>query len=65
MLNWFVWNRTVFDIDTVITLKLIVLNGTVKLNSLKWNFFWQLNCVLMLYWIAWNRTVFDIETILN
>ncbi len=67
MLNLVVWNRTVFDIETVLTLNWIVWNRTVltfklrtydKLNCLKWN------CFCMLNWIVWNRTVFDIETVL-
>ena len=57
MLNWIIWNRTVFDIETVFTLNWIVTyNCLNKLNSLKWKCFWQLNCVLMLNWIVWNRT---------
>ena len=48
MLNWIIWNRTVFNIKTVFTLNC--------LTSLKWKCFWQLNCVLMLNWIVLNRT---------
>ena len=29
-----------------------------KLDCLKWKYFWQLNCVLMLNWIVWKRTVY-------
>ena len=29
MLNWIVWNRTVFDTETVLTLNWIVWNETV------------------------------------
>ena len=54
MLNWIVWNWTVFDIETVITLYWIVIHNC--LNSLKWKCFWQLNCILMLNWIVLNRT---------
>ena len=57
MLNWIIWNWTVFDIETVLTLNWIVIyNCLNKLNSLKYKCFWQLNCVLMLNWIVWNRT---------
>ena len=54
LLNWIVWNATVFDIETVLTLNWIVIyNG---LNNLKGKCFWQLNCVLMLNGIVLNRT---------
>ena len=43
MLKWIAWNRTVFDIEIVLTRN--------------WNV-WQLNFVLMLNWIVWNRTVY-------
>ena len=71
MLNWIVWNRTVFDmktvltrivfdVETVLTLNWIVWIKTVWLNWIAWNrkVFSQLNCVLMLNWIVWNRTVY-------
>ena len=49
MLGWIVWNWTVFDIETVLTLNWIVIyNCLNKLSGLKWKCFWQLNCVLML-----------------
>ena len=54
MLNWIIWNWTVFDIETILTLNWIVIYNC--LNSLKWKCFWQWNCVLMLNWIALNRT---------
>ena len=50
MLNWIVWNWTVFDIETVLTLNRIVINNC--LNSLKWKCFWRLNCVVMLNWFV-------------
>ena len=57
MLNWTVWNRTVFDIETVLTQNWIVLyNYLNELNSLKKKCFSQLKCVLMLNWIILNRT---------
>ena len=37
MLNGIVLNRTVFDIETVLTLNWIVRNGTVWLNWIDWN----------------------------
>ena len=54
-----VWNRSVFDIETVLTLNWIVWNRTVWLNWIAWNrnVFLQLKCLLMLNWIVWNRTV--------
>ena len=65
MPNWIVWNRGVFDIETVLTLKRIaVLHlfwhvNYVHVNCLKWA------CFSMLNWVVWNGTVFDIETVLN
>ena len=37
MLNWIVWYRTVFDIETVLTLNWIVWVRTVWLNRIAWN----------------------------
>ena len=54
MLPWNVWNWTVFDIETVLTLNWIVIYNC--LNNLKWKCFCQLSGVLMLTWIVWNRT---------
>ena len=54
MLNWIVWNWTIFDIETVLTLAWIVIYNC--LNSLKLNCLWQLNCVLMLNWTVLIRT---------
>ena len=54
MLNWIAWNRTVFDIETVVTLNWIVIYNC--LNDLKYKCFWQLNCALMLNRIVLNRT---------
>ena len=34
MLNWIVWNGTVFDIETVLTLNWIVWNRTVYMNKM-------------------------------
>ena len=54
MLNWIVWNWTVFDIETV-----LIYNNSVYcncLNSLKYKCFWRLDCVFMLNWIVLNRT---------
>ena len=42
MLNWIIWNWTVFDIETVLTLNWIVIyNCLNKLNRLKNKCFWQ------------------------
>ena len=38
------------------------LHAYAKLNCLKWNCFWQSNCVLMLNWIVWK--LFEIELII-
>ena len=37
MLNWIVWNRNVFDMETVLTLKGIVWIRTVLPNWIDWN----------------------------
>ena len=37
MLNWIVWNWTVFDIETVLTLNWIGWIRTVWLNWITWN----------------------------
>ena len=37
MLNWITWNRTVFDIEPVLTLNWIVLIRAVGLNWITWN----------------------------
>ena len=47
MLNWIVWNRTVFDLNCLLMLNWIVLKMVQR----------ELNCVLMLNWVVWNRTV--------
>ncbi len=47
MLNRIVWNGTVFEIGTVLTLNWIVWNGTV----------FYIETVLILNWIVWIRTV--------
>ena len=65
MLSWITWNRTVFDIQTVLMLNWIVLNITVltfrcvqtktilKLDWIAWI------RIVWLNGIAWNRNVFD------
>ena len=60
MLNWIVWHRTVFDIETVPRLNWIVWNRkcfwlTVLFQTIKLN---QLSCAIMLNRIVWNRTVY-------
>ena len=55
MLNWIVWNWTVFEIETELTLNCIVIYNC--LNKLKFEIeMFLTNCVLMLNWIVWNRT---------
>ena len=54
MLNWIIWNRTVFTFNRVNKKKCTY----AKLNCLKWNCFWHLNCVLALNWIVGNRIVY-------
>ena len=59
MLNWIVWNWSVFDIETVLMLKGIVWNRTVSTKSiLILNWIGWIRTVL-LNWIDWNRNVFD------
>ena len=58
MLNWIIWNRTVFDIETVLTLNWIVIYNC--LYDLK--IFWQLNCVLMLNWIVLSELIIYMKT---
>ena len=59
MLSWIVWNRTVFEIETVYL---------YETELLEIELFWHLNVckqksILILNWIIWNGTVFDIETV--
>ena len=56
MFNWIVWNQTVFVIESLLTLKLIVIDRKMYLH---------LNCMPILNWIVWNGTVFDIEAPLS
>ena len=49
MLNWIVWNRIVFDIETVLTLNWIVWNRTVLTFDIK-DIYTKQNC--------FNRTVY-------
>ena len=52
MLNWIVWNGTVFNIETVLTLNWIVWYRTVlTFNCVK------TKSILILNWIGWIRTV--------
>ena len=37
MLNWTVWNRAVFDIETILTLNSIVWIRTIWPNWIAWN----------------------------
>ena len=37
MLNWIAWNRTVFDVKTVLIQNWIMWNRTVLLNWIAWN----------------------------
>ena len=52
MLNWMVWNGTVFNIETVLTLNLIVWNRIVLIFNCV-----ETKSVLILTWITWIRTV--------
>ena len=61
MLNWIVWNGTVFDIDTVLTLNWILhhVKNIFILNWIVWNkTVWQ-------NWIAWNRNFLTIKLCTN
>ena len=72
MLNWIIWNRTVFILNSVLMLNWIVWNRTVfilnsvlMLNWIVWNgTVFILNSVLMLNWIVWNRIVFILNSVL-
>ena len=57
MQNWYARNRTVFDIETVLTLNWIVWIRTVVLNWIAYNRnVFDNYYVLMLNWIVWKRT---------
>ena len=49
MLNWIIWNRTVFDIEMVYLC-------STELFEIEQ--FWNWNSVLLLKRIAWNKTVY-------
>ena len=58
VLNWIVWNRSVFDIKTEVTLNGIVWNKIVLTKTiliLNWIVWIRTD---WLKWIAWNRNVF-------
>ena len=65
MLNWIVWNRTVFDIETVLMVNGIVWYRTVlTFNCVCIKTIFMLNWIVWiktvwLNWRAWNRNVFD------
>ena len=67
MLNWIVWNRTVFDIETVLTVNRIVWNAAVLiLNCVQAKTILILNWIVWIWtvwlnWIAWNRIFFSIR----
>ena len=52
MMNWIVWNWTVFDIEYLLTLNWIVWYRTVLTFHCV-----QRKSVLILNWISWIRTV--------
>ena len=52
VLNWIVWSRTVFVIETVLTLTSNVWSRTVLTFNCVWT-----KTILILYWIVWIRTV--------
>ena len=70
MLNWIVWIRTVFDIETVHKQNWIVWNRTI----LTFNCVWTKTILILnwivwirtvwLIWIAWNRNVFELNWVL-
>ena len=63
MLNWIVWNWTVFDIETVLILNWIVVYRTVLTFYCVKKIFTnaKLNWIrtVWLNRVAWNRNVFD------
>ena len=60
MLNWIVWNRTVYLYKNGLSLNNLQRLICHKTQTNK--FFWHLNCILMLNWIAWNGIVFVYQT---
>ena len=52
MLNWIVWNRTIFDIETVLTRTVFDTENLLMLN-------WVV-CIrtVWLNWMVWNRNIF-------
>ena len=65
MLNWIVWNGTVFDIETLLTLNWTVWNKTIlTFNSGRTKTIFMLNWIVgirtvWINWMACNRNVFD------
>ena len=53
MLNWITLNRTVFNIETILTFNYVWTKTILILNRIVWIRTVRLN------WIAWNRNVFD------
>ena len=54
MVNWIVWNSTVFDIETVLT------RTVFDIETVHWIVWIR---TIWLNWIAWNRNVFDNQTV--
>ena len=63
MLNWIVWNRTVFGIEIVFTLNRIVWNRRVFKKAILMLNWIVLIRTVWLNWIAWNRDVFDNQSV--
>ena len=53
MLNWIVWKKNVFDIETVLMRTIFNKETVFMLNWIVWI------RTVWLNWIAWNRNVFD------
>ena len=61
MLNWIIWNGTVFDSETVLMLNWIVWDRIVfdkNYTYTKLNFFFLIRTV-WLNWIVWSRNILD------
>ena len=55
MLNWVIWNGTLFDIETLLTLNWIVIYKTKSVLILNWISWIR---TVWINGIAWNRNVF-------
>ena len=64
MLNWIIWNGTVFDIETVHWTELFNIELFLHLTVCKQKSILTLNWIIWIRtvwinWIAWNRNAFN------